>query len=106
MVGGTTRSRSASVVKIASIAPAAPKQWPAAPFVEEPGVHRACSSPSASLITFVSLASPSGVDVACALTYPTSVGSIPASARAALARAGLLPVGSGSVMCDASADIP
>ena len=48
-----------------------------------------------------------GDEVACALTYPTSVGSIPASSSAArIARAGLLPVGSGSVICDASADIP
>ena len=62
------RSRSARIVKIASIAPAAPKQWPVAPFVDEIGVRRACSSPSATLITFVSAASPSGVEVACALT--------------------------------------
>ena len=52
---------------IASIAPEAPRQWPVAPFVEEIGVLRAFSSPSASLITRVSPASPSGVDVPCAL---------------------------------------
>jgi hypothetical protein len=57
----------ASIVKIASIAPLAPRQWPVAPFVEEIGVSRAFSSPSASLITLVSLASPSGVEVPCAL---------------------------------------
>ena len=34
-----------------------------APFVEETGVFRALSSPSARLITRVSLASPSGVEV-------------------------------------------
>ena len=58
---------SASIEKIASTAPAAPRQWPVAPFVEETGVLRAFSSPSASLITRVSAASPSGVEVPCAL---------------------------------------
>ena len=62
------RSRSAWIVKIASIAPAAPKQWPVAPLVEETGMLRACSSPRATLTTFVSAESPSGVEVACALT--------------------------------------
>jgi hypothetical protein len=57
----------ASVVKIASTAPAAPRQCPVEPFVDEIGVSRACSSPTASLITRVSLASPSGVEVPCAL---------------------------------------
>src|SRR5438067_1662836 len=51
-------SRIASNEKIASIAPAAPRQCPVAPFVEEMGVLRALSSPSAILITRVSLASP------------------------------------------------
>ena len=51
------------MVKIASSAPAAPRQWPVAPLVDEIGVLRAFSSPSASLITRVSLVSPSGVDV-------------------------------------------
>ena len=55
------------MVKIASIAPAAPRQWPVAPFVEETGILAAFSSPTASLITRVSLASPSGVEVPCAL---------------------------------------
>ena len=51
IVGGTIPSRSASTVKTASIAPAAPKQCPVAPFVDEIGVLRAFSSPSAILIT-------------------------------------------------------
>jgi hypothetical protein len=51
------------MVKIASSAPAAPRQWPVAPFVDETGVARALSSPRASLMTRVSLASPSGVEV-------------------------------------------
>ena len=46
----------------------APKQWPVAPFVEETGTFRAFSSPKACLMTRVSLASPSGVEVACAFT--------------------------------------
>ena len=54
-------------MKIASTAPAAPRQWPVAPFVDETGVLRAFSSPSAIFSTRVSLASPSGVEVPCAL---------------------------------------
>ena len=57
----------ARTVKMASIAPAAPRQWPVAPLVEETGMLAAFSSPTASLITRVSLASPSGVEVPCAL---------------------------------------
>jgi hypothetical protein len=59
IVGGSTPSWIASVQKIASKAPAAPSQCPVAPLVEETGVLRALSSPSARLITRVSLASPS-----------------------------------------------
>ena len=93
--------------KIASTAPAAPRQCPVAPFVDETGVSYAFSSPSASLSTRVSAASPDGVDVPCAFTYPTTSGSIPASANAILiARAGFVPVGSGSETWLASADTP
>src|SRR5207253_675068 len=53
--------------KIASTAPAAPRQWPVAPLVDETGVLRAFSSPSAIFSTRVSLASPTGVEVPCAL---------------------------------------
>jgi hypothetical protein len=67
IVGGSLPRRTASTVKIASSAPAAPRQWPVAPFVDEIGISYACSSPTASLITRVSLASPSGVDVPWAL---------------------------------------
>jgi hypothetical protein len=67
IVGGTTSRCTAKIDVIASIAPEAPRQWPVAPFVEEIGVFRAFSSPSATLITRVSLASPSGVEVPCAL---------------------------------------
>ena len=57
----------ARIVKIASTAPAAPRQWPVAPFVEEIGILWAFSSPTATLITRVSDVSPSGVEVPCAL---------------------------------------
>jgi hypothetical protein len=67
IVGGSLPSRIASVEKIASTAPPAPRQWPVAPFVDEIGVFLAFSSPSASLITRVSAASPSGVEVPWAL---------------------------------------
>jgi hypothetical protein len=67
IVGGSLRSRSVSTVNTASTAPAAPKQCPVAPFVDDTATLRAFSSPSASLITRVSDASPIGVDVACAL---------------------------------------
>ena len=60
-------SRMARTQKIASSAPAAPRQWPVAPFVDEIGVARAFSSPSASFSIVVSEASPSGVAVAWAL---------------------------------------
>ena len=97
IVGGSTPRSSARIVNDASTAPAAPRQCPVAPFVDETGVAYAFSSPSASLITRVSALSPTGVDVPCALTYPTSSGVIPASSNAVCsARAGLAPVGSGS----------
>ena len=55
-------------MKIASTAPAAPRQWPVAPFVDEIGVRYALSSPSATFSTRVSPVSPAGVDVPCAFT--------------------------------------
>ena len=39
IVGGSTPRSSARIVKIASTAPAAPRQCPVAPFVEETGVR-------------------------------------------------------------------
>ena len=45
---------------MASTAPAAPRVCPVAPFVDEMGVRRALSSPSASFKTRVSPASPAG----------------------------------------------
>jgi len=51
---------------IASIAPAAPKQWPIIDFVEETASSYAWS-PKTSLIAFVSAASPRGVEVQWAL---------------------------------------
>ena len=51
---------------MASIAPAAPKQWPVTDFVEETASLYAWS-PKTSLIARVSAASPSGVEVPWAL---------------------------------------
>ena len=80
---------------MASTAPAAPRVCPVAPFVDEMGVRRALSSPSASFKTRVSPASPTGVDVPCALTYPISSGVTFALGEGHLqARAGFSPVGS------------
>jgi hypothetical protein len=68
IVGGRTPRWTAKIVKTASTAPAAPRQCPVAPLVDETGVENAFSSPSASLRTRVSAESPSGVDVPCAFT--------------------------------------
>ena len=61
-----TPSWSASTHIIASIAPAAPKQWPVIDFVDETASSYAWS-PKTSLIALVSARSPSGVDVPWAL---------------------------------------
>ena len=52
----------------ASVAPAAPSMWPVIDFVDETGTLYACSSPNTSFSTRVSAASPTGVEVPCALT--------------------------------------
>ena len=51
---------------IASTAPAAPNVWPIIDFVDETASSYACG-PKTSRIAFVSAASPSGVEVPCAL---------------------------------------
>ena len=59
------------------------------------------------LITRVSLASTSGVEVSCALMKSISAWLIRASANAIfIARAGCWPVGSGSLICSASEETP
>jgi hypothetical protein len=64
-------------------------------------------SPKTSLRTRVSAASPAGVDVPCALMYPTSAGSRPASVRAIrTARAACASTGSGSETWFASEETP
>ena len=61
-------SWTASVVNIASTAPARAEAVAGRALrARRPAIRRAFSSPSASLITRVSLESPIGVDVACAL---------------------------------------
>ena len=66
IVGGSSWWCSASAHIIDSIAPAAPKQWPVTDFVDEIA-SRWAWSPKTCLIARVSAASPSGVDVPCAL---------------------------------------
>ena len=61
------RRRSASIVAIASTAPAAPSRWPIADLVELTGMS-AARSPSAAFSATVSERSLSGVEVPCALT--------------------------------------
>ena len=68
IVGGSTPRSSARIVKIASTAPAAPRQWPVAPFVEETGVRVRLLLAERELEHRVSAASPSGVEVPWALT--------------------------------------
>src|ERR1700686_775918 len=81
MVGGATPSRIASTEKIASTTPAAPSRCPVMDLVELTARRLACS-PKARFIATVSALSPSGVEVACALTYCTSAGFRAASLSA------------------------
>ena len=67
MVGGRKFSCSASVQITASVAPAAPSMCPVIDLVEETGILYARSSPNTSFRTRVSDASPTGVEVPCAL---------------------------------------
>src|SRR3954452_19439296 len=95
-VAGTSRLASASTVTIASNAPAAPSRWPVHDFV---AVTHTCAtaSPSAVRSAAASATSPSGVEVAWALTWAMSAGVSPASRIAsASARAAPAPVGSGA----------
>src|SRR6478752_8817679 len=62
MVGGRTPSRTARTHIIASIAPAAPKQWPVTDFVEDTASRYACS-PKTSLIARVSAATLRSVEL-------------------------------------------
>jgi len=62
IVGGMIPSFSDLIAKIASIAPAAPKQWPIWPFVEVTG-GQFLTPLNSSTIAFDSLASPTGVEV-------------------------------------------
>src|SRR5688572_5696069 len=81
MVGGRTPSRMAMITKAASTAPEAPSRWPVMDLVDEMGISYACS-PNTVLIAAVSLLSFNGVEVPCALIYPISIVSNPASSRA------------------------
>ena len=94
------------IVTIASIAPAAPSVWPSIDLFAVIET-RAASSPRIVRIAWSSALSPSGVDVAWALTWSMSLGSRPAFWRAIrAARTAPIPPGAGSVMCEASAVAP
>src|SRR5439155_1393134 len=106
IVGGTQPSRILRIVTIASIAPAAPRLCP---IIDLLAVIDSSSawSPKIVRIACSSALSPSGVDVAWALTWATSAGWRPALARARRAApTAPIPPGAGSVMCEASAVAP
>src|SRR6185312_1815857 len=106
MVGGSTLSRIASNVKIASTPPAAPSRWPVTDLVELIASFFAWS-PNTRLAACTSPRSPSGVEVPCALMYCTAVGSTPASfTAAAMQRAAPSPPSLGAVMWYASSLMP
>ena len=106
IVGGTQPSRMVRIETIASIAPAAPSVWPIIDLLAVIEI-RPAPSPKIVRIAWSSALSPSGVEVAWALTWSMSSGVRPAlsSARRA-ARTAPIPPGAGSVMCDASAVAP
>ncbi|GMA89340.1 hypothetical protein GCM10025868_45900 [Angustibacter aerolatus] len=107
MVGGASRCCTASTVKIASTAPAAPSMWPVIDLVADTTARCAAASPSAAWIEPASATSPTGVDVEWALTCTTSSTEASASARAArIALAAPAPTGSGAAMWYASFDMP
>src|SRR5258708_4787998 len=66
IVGGTIWSRIASTEKIASAAPAAPRRWPVADFVEDIEM-RPAALPTTRCTAFNSISSPIGVEVPWAL---------------------------------------
>ena len=100
---GTTPSWTASTVAMPSTAPAAPSMCPVIDLV----AVTTGWSPIARRMVLDSAMSPTGVEVACALTCPMSAAVRPAVVSAlAIARAEPSPSGSGAVMWYASLDIP
>ncbi|SIK42142.1 Uncharacterised protein [Mycobacteroides abscessus subsp. abscessus] len=98
IVGGAVRVSSALTVKIASTAPAPPRRWPVIDFVPLTRVS-SMWSPRSSAIATDSGMSPTGVDVAWALTCLMSAGvSPPASSACSIACSAYLPSGSLPVM--------
>src|SRR5579862_7424610 len=95
MVGGSIPRFIASTQAAASVAAAAPSRCPVIDLVAEVGGGEL---PKTLRTALASDASPTFVDVAWALMYPTSPGAIWASARAAII-AELAPAPSG---CDAT----
>ena len=90
-----TPSARLRIVMIDSIAPAAPRVWPSDAF----GAVTTTWAPTAAVIDAVSAASPTGVEVAWALTWPTSSPLAPARRRAVvIARAWPSPFSGEAVM--------
>lgn len=105
-VDGTNLLCRASIVIAASTAPAAPRRCPVAPFVE---LTSRCehADPNTRRMAACSISSPTGVDVACALTYATSSGASPEPRNAAvIAATAPAPLGCGDVTWCASPDVP
>ena len=87
---GTTPSRTLSTVAMVSTAPAAPSRCPSIDF----GAVTSGWSPMAVRIASASATSPTGVEVACALTCTTSAGvepGVPQRERDRPGRAGAAP---------------
>src|SRR5207253_9330779 len=101
MVGGLFWLWTASTVNTDSMPPAPASRWPVMDFVELTTSFFDASGPKAALMALVSLTSPSGVDVPCALRYWTWSGLTPAL-RSALTIERRGPSTSGAVMWYAS----
>src|SRR5690606_33080670 len=80
MVGGSVRWAYVNASATASIAPAPPCECPVTPLI---ALTAGPGAGNTSRMAIASVASLSGVEVPCALTWVTSAGSTPASARAA-----------------------
>ena len=80
IVGGTLPVVATSMETANSSAPAPPRRCPVIDLVE-PKMSDAAWLPKTALTAWVSAMSPWGVEVPCALMYPTTSGRRPPSAR-------------------------
>ena len=94
-VAGRIPSLQASTQLITSVMPPAPIMWPVAALVE---LTAGVQPSNTSLIAPISMLSPTGVEVPCALMYPMSEGFIPAMRSASRMQAfAPWPSGAGEV---------